>query len=511
MWILAGPEAVRQHGHVARSKRDDPRSRHLQVVADEPEVEAAFDLDLSALIASIYATVAHDVGKVRNAFDAELGVAEWFGMTTAMIEAGADPSSEALADFSGALVDVARAAGTTEALALLRALSAMTGTPVAEVADSAAAELAAELPDRAWVKTMSRLEPTTALRYGQPDGGQESLVLGFRYGSREHAISVLIDHGLGGGVKDCWLTDKPDVIRQQIAAMADLEPLMEVDPVDWVTAERVLAAALSRPTCAVEPDQLEDVQAYLPLLRRRHALLDGNPWRPSGLVPQPRPARAKHQDTLWDVPAPEPGPPATAGATSTAPARGDRPSAPARRGLVLKVSLDHAHPPIWRRLVVPETITLERLHAVIQAAFGWSDSHLHVFTVGGEEYGPNDGWTESRSERIRLTRLAGVGDTIDYTYDFGDDWRHTIEVEKYLQEPHLTAPRCLAGRRAAPPDDCGGIYGYEQLLATITEPAADVDSLEWAADALGTRVADLSRYDPARFDAAELTRVLGSL
>jgi hypothetical protein len=160
------------------------------------------DMNPVALMTSIYADLAHDVGKVRNPLDAELGVAEWLAMTTAMISAGvpSEEVSDAVASLLGALIDEAHSAHTTQALALLRALSALTGTPVAEAADTAAAELAgAGLADRAWVTTMTQLEPTTCHRYGQVDGGQESLILGFRYGKREHAISVLIDHGLAVG------------------------------------------------------------------------------------------------------------------------------------------------------------------------------------------------------------------------------------------------------------------------------------------------------------------------
>jgi hypothetical protein len=145
---------------------------------------------------------------------------------------------------------------------------------------------------------------------------------------------------------------------------------------------------------------------------------------------------------------------------------------------------------------------------VIEVAFGWTGIHLHVFIVDGEVQGPTDGWSETRSERIRLTRIATIGDKIDYVYDFGDDWHHAIVLEKRLQEPSQVAPRCLAGRRAAPPEDCGGIYGYQELLATITNPGTDPETLAWAADALATDISELPHYDPDRFDADEITRSL---
>jgi hypothetical protein len=289
---------------VAKNKQGGSAGRrHLQAVNDEPptELEAEFDIDPIELIEGLYVNLARDVDKVRTPLEAELGVAEWVAMATTMIGSGvpSESESDAIANFLGALIDAARSAKTTQGLALLRVLSALPGTPAAEAADTAAAELAAGgVADRPWVTTMTRLEPTSCLRYGHVDGSQESLVLGFRYGKREHAISVLIDNDLGGGVKDCWLSDEPDVIRERVLAMGRLDPLIEVGPVDLATAERILAEALRRPTSASDPDQISDTQAYLPLLRRRVELLGGHPWRPSGLVARqvaPRPAR---QDAL---------------------------------------------------------------------------------------------------------------------------------------------------------------------------------------------------------------------
>jgi hypothetical protein len=178
--------------------------------------------------------------------------------------------------------------------------------------------------------------------------------------------------------------------------------------------------------------------------------------------------------------------------------------------LQLKVTLTGSKPPIWRRLTVPESITLERLHELIQIAFGWTDSHLHLFDIDGEEYGPADEWVETRSENIRLSRLVAVGDRFSYVYDFGDDWRHTIQFEKRLPAGSgLGGLRCIAGRRAGPPENCGGIYGYQDLLDVIANPErADEELLSWAAETLGTTTAQLPAYDPARFDQVEINAAL---
>lgn len=140
----------------------------------------------------------------------------------------------------------------------------------------------------------------------------------------------------------------------------------------------------------------------------------------------------------------------------------------------LKVTLRGIRPPIWRRLLVPASYTLARLHDAIQAAFGWEDCHLHAFIVYGEEYGPRDpeGGTEVRSERVSLASLGlEAKDKFSYEYDFGDDWVHDITVEKALvSEETLPHPICVAGKRSCPPEDCGGTSGYEELLDAVADP-----------------------------------------
>jgi hypothetical protein len=117
-------------------------------------------------------------------------------------------------------------------------------------------------------------------------------------------------------------------------------------------------------------------------------------------------------------------------------------------------------------VLVLETITLAKLHAVIHDVFGWSGGHLHEDQVGEERFGKPDpeydAWGEVRSERtMRLAGALGGARTMTYVYDFGDNWNHRIKVEKTLAPvPAGTPPLCVAGENATPPDDCGGIYGY---------------------------------------------------
>jgi hypothetical protein len=153
----------------------------------------------------------------------------------------------------------------------------------------------------------------------------------------------------------------------------------------------------------------------------------------------------------------------------------------------LKVTLRHVRPPIWRRLRVPGAVSLDKLHGALQIALGWSDSHLHQFRVGDVCFGtrdPVDGLAEDTLDerKVRLEQIAKVGSKLVYDYDFGDGWEHDVVVEAV--EPATDGERlpvCVDGRRACPPEDCGGPHGYVDLLATLADPEhPDHDEMtEW--------------------------------
>jgi len=145
----------------------------------------------------------------------------------------------------------------------------------------------------------------------------------------------------------------------------------------------------------------------------------------------------------------------------------------------LRVSIDEIEPAVWRRLVVPRALNLEQFHLAIQAAFNWWDYHVHEFDIGGLRYGDAaDAYEASvegdprvfdeRDVCLRDFRNAGVKFT--YLYDFGDGWRHTVEIEDMMfldtVPNHAT---CIDGARARPPEDVGGISGYEQFLNVISD------------------------------------------
>jgi hypothetical protein len=156
----------------------------------------------------------------------------------------------------------------------------------------------------------------------------------------------------------------------------------------------------------------------------------------------------------------------------------------------VKVSLYGAKPPVWRRLEIPSSMPLNLVHALLQIAFDWHDYHLHVFeTVCGEFGSPDqaDDWADRQDEATAtLAQVAGAEQAkVVYSYDFGDDWRHDIVVEKIIPaEPEVAYPRCTGGRRDAPPEDCGGIWVFNEQFA-------DLGDLFTVGD-LNERLADLA-------------------
>jgi hypothetical protein len=171
--------------------------------------------------------------------------------------------------------------------------------------------------------------------------------------------------------------------------------------------------------------------------------------------------------------------------------------------LEMLVTLQGTEPPVWRRVVVPVDLTLDRLHLVIQGAMGWTDSHLHVFRCRGKLYGPvgldidEDTWDESM---MSVGEAAEVGCRFGYQYDFGDDWTHDVEVVRTLPGYDRPTPHVLAGQRACPPEDSGGVVGHADLCAALANPSKAGMSRERAAD---LRDQAPEGYDPERFDPME--------
>jgi hypothetical protein len=170
-----------------------------------------------------------------------------------------------------------------------------------------------------------------------------------------------------------------------------------------------------------------------------------------------------------------------------------------------RVTLKGIAPPVWRRIVVPGTYTFWDLHVAIQDSMGWLDCHLHVFRVRDPRSGAEveigipdpDGYDERPclpGWGVPLADyLTKVGDVADYEYDFGDSWEHEVVLEDVVPRTAGTKyPVCLDGARACPPEDCGGIPGYEEMLAVLSDPRhkEHEQTREWVG----------GRYDPSEFD-----------
>ena len=141
----------------------------------------------------------------------------------------------------------------------------------------------------------------------------------------------------------------------------------------------------------------------------------------------------------------------------------------------IKVTLKGSKPPIWRRMQVTSDATLVRLHRILQRVMGWEGSHLYQFVIGGIAYGDPGMLSDLDVEDARTATFAtlvrGEKSKFLYEYDFGDSWEHELLVEKILpREEGKRYPLCLAGKRACPPEDCSGIWGYVDFLAAIRDP-----------------------------------------
>ena len=152
--------------------------------------------------------------------------------------------------------------------------------------------------------------------------------------------------------------------------------------------------------------------------------------------------------------------------------------------LSVKVTLRGIRPPIWRRLLIPDRMTLGDLHEAIQAAMGWENGHLHLFEIAGRQFGDPDPEFRAHdaANEARMT-LAGVVKSgvnrFTYVYDFGDNWEHAVLIEKRAPKVIGTRfPACVAGKRNCPPEDCGGLWGYEELVAILADPS-DTRHDEW--------------------------------
>jgi hypothetical protein len=179
----------------------------------------------------------------------------------------------------------------------------------------------------------------------------------------------------------------------------------------------------------------------------------------------------------------------------------------------VKITLDGIRPPIWRRVQVKDC-TLARLHDIIQVSMGWDDYHLHEFEITGERFGDPEQWDEpdpwgeqdvANERKVKLSQLLDRDvKKFRYAYDMGDDWQHTIQIEKVLPaEAGVRYPRCIDGKRACPPEDCRGPWGYADLLEALQKPKTprQEELLEWIG----------GEFDAEAFDPEAVNQALTAL
>ncbi len=179
-------------------------------------------------------------------------------------------------------------------------------------------------------------------------------------------------------------------------------------------------------------------------------------------------------------------------------------------GYQFKITLAESRPPIWRRILVPDG-SLDDLHEAIQTAMGWTNSHLHQFEIGGKVFGDptlleGDLYDTELIDSLQIS-LAGLfgrrrpPKAFTYEYDFGDGWLHQLEFEGVIAVPSgKKPPCCLEGERNCPPEDVGGVWGYEEFLAAIRDPKHEEHEhyLEWSG----------GDFDPEAFNPAEATKAM---
>lgn len=409
------------------------------------------------------------------------------------------------------------ARGGAAAVALFLGIGAVASGRLGQKSVAAARDLiAAGHPRPPWADELA--EPVTVSdcqALNDPEGTGSILSCAFHRAGRSHAMLTAVDETDCGAAQDILLLDAEELPMAMATAQAasgrdgqrvEAETL---DPAEfrWRVERALNARAVHDETSLDDPAELvsdEDGASYPVLAALLRARLKA--------LPEPTKPPAPHDDSLSGRKLLS----LVEKLAGRAPRRRPRgPRLPAKRKksagpapiYQIKVTLRGSKPPIWRRLEVPADIGLRGLHHVLQVAFDWDDSHLHVFETPYGQFGDGDPDLEHRDETpVALEQVApGAGDKIVYLYDFGDGWEHEIVVEKVLdRDPAATYPRCTGGRRAAPPEDCGGVWGYASMLETLADPdhPEHQQMLEW----LG--LDDPAEFDPAAFDAKAVTRAL---
>jgi hypothetical protein len=237
----------------------------------EPDIAELFAPLRPAQAADVVLSEAHQVlGAVREPVDAELWGSDMIGALTRRAPGdGADAMADVMAELAASLVPAAERDAAPEALALLRVLAAI-GIPELQTAATGAAQrlTASGVPDPAWAAAIGSPTIGRCWHYGDIGGRQESITVSFGYGAAEHALSVLVDHGKGGRIKDAWV-DTAEGLLQKTWLAADNDPLVVFELIDPADARQGLAQAVAAGECPGKSDEADDLSAHRALLNAR--------------------------------------------------------------------------------------------------------------------------------------------------------------------------------------------------------------------------------------------------
>jgi hypothetical protein len=175
----------------------------------------------------------------------------------------------------------------------------------------------------------------------------------------------------------------------------------------------------------------------------------------------------------------------------------------------IQISLKDFRPSIWRRILIQPDLPLADFHKVIQTTMGWTNSHLHHFiknrTFYAKRYHDDDFWDELDNVDYKDLKISDLlkkeKEKIIYEYDFGDSWEHEILLEEITSNDNkIKYPICIKGKMNCPPEDCGGVWGYANILEIINQP--DHEEYESCIEWLG------EEFDPEYFDKNEINKML---
>ena len=238
----------------------------------EPDVARLFaPVAVEETFAGVLTEARQVLGQLDDPVDAEL----WGSDLIGALAASAAGQASLMQTLTGSLVPAAEAASTPEALALLRVFAAVGSPALRAAAGQAAARIRAhDVADPPWAATVGAPLVGDCWHYADVGGRQESLTMTFSYGDKPHAVSVLIDHGRGGKIRDTWVAKGPD-LRADTERAAGRDPRVVFEMIGAADARVRLERAMSAGECPEQPDQVDDVVAHRALLRARLDLLAG--------------------------------------------------------------------------------------------------------------------------------------------------------------------------------------------------------------------------------------------